>query len=528
MTGTARAVGALTRSGVVRPVRPDRVVGMASGLVRYGIGVAAGYTAGAARHPGRTAIVDDTGALSYGEVAWRTGRLARALLARGAGPGAPVALLCRNSRHPVEVAVAAEKIGADVVLLNNGTAPAQIAEVLADLGVHTVVADADLHDRLADVGEEVGTVVARGHLGGHPTCEDLIASAPDARLPVRPDHSRTIVLTSGTTGAPKGARRPHPSTLAPAASILSEIPLRAGVAVHIAAPLFHTWGNAGLLLAVLHGSTVVLRSRFDPASLLDTVAAHRCDTVFAVPVMVQRVVESGAPGWRAGSAPRIVAVSGSALPAGLAAEFMDRFGEVLYNLYGSTEVSWVSIAGPADLRASPGTAGRAPVGTTLRILDDDGHPVPPGVEGRVFVGNDMPFDGYTRGDAAVEMRDGLLGTGDIGTLDGNGLLHLTGRADDMIVSGGENVHPGPVEDLIAARDEVREVAVVGVPDDEYGQRLVAYVVPVDGASVDADALRNAVRGSLSRFAVPRDVVVLDALPRNQTGKVVRRDLPPPS
>jgi len=223
----------------------------------------------------------------------------------------------------------------------------------------------------------------------------------------------------------------------------------------------------------------------------------------------------------------MAAVRGRAWPAGLAAEFMDRFGDVLYNLYGSTEVSWVSIAGPADLRAAPGTAGRAPVGTTLRILDDDGHPVPPGVAGRVFVGNDMPFGGYTRG-GAVEMHGGLLGTGDIGILDENGLLHLTGRADDMIVSGGENVHPGPVEDLIAARDEVRDVAVVGVPDDEFGQRPAAYVVAARGASIDADALRDAVRSSLSRFAVPRDVVVLDALPRNQMGKVARRDLPPPT
>ncbi len=525
--GTARALAALTRSGVVRPVRPDRLAGMACGLLRYGIGLAAGYTAGAARHPRRAAIVDDAGAVSYAELHWRTVRLARALAARGTGPDEPVALLCRNSRHPVEVAVAAEKIGADVVLLNNGMAPAQLADVLADLGVHTVVADADLHDRLAALPEDVGVVVARGPGDGHPTCEDLIAADVAGTLPLRPGRSRTVVLTSGTSGPPKGARRPHPSTLAPAAAILSEIPLRAGVGVHIAAPLFHTWGNAALLLAVLHGSTVVLRARFDPADLLDTVAAHRCDAVFAVPVMAQRVLEAGAPGWRAGHAPRIVAVSGSALPAGLATAFMDRFGEVLYNLYGSTEVSWVSIAGPADLRAAPGTAGRAPVGTTLRILDDDGRPVPPGVEGRVFVGNDLPFEGYTGGASDVERREGLLGTGDVGKLDEHGLLHLTGRADDMIVSGGENVHPGPVEDVIAAREEVREVAVVGVPDDEYGQRLAAYVVAEPGADVDADALREAVRSRLSRFAVPRDVVVVDALPRNQTGKIVRRDLPPP-
>ncbi|MFC7656610.1 AMP-binding protein [Pseudonocardia benzenivorans] len=221
--GTARALAALTRSGVVRPVRPDRLAGMACGLLRYGIGLAAGYTAGAARHPRRAAIVDDAGAVSYAELHWRTDRLARALAARGTGPDEPVALLCRNSRHPVEVAVAAEKIGADVVLLNNGMAPAQLADVLADLGVHTVVADADLHDRLAALPEDVGVVVARGPGDGHPTCEDLIAADVAGTLPLRPGRSRTVVLTSGTSGPPKGARRPHPSTLAPAAAILSEI-----------------------------------------------------------------------------------------------------------------------------------------------------------------------------------------------------------------------------------------------------------------------------------------------------------------
>jgi acyl-coenzyme A synthetase/AMP-(fatty) acid ligase len=249
--------------------------------------------------------------------------------------------------------------------------------------------------------------------------------------------------------------------------------------------------------------------------------------VFAVQVMLQRLLDLPADerdgAWER-HGPRVVAVSGSALPTAVAGAFMERFGDVLYNLYGSTEVSWVSIAGPADLRAAPGTAGRAPAGTRLVVLDAEDRPVPAGTEGRIFVGNDMPFEGYSREGAEVETIGGLLATGDVGMLDEDGRLHLTGRADDMIVSGGENVHPGPVEDLLDARAEVREAAVTGVDDEEYGQRLAAFVVLVEGADVTADDVRGWVRESLNRFAVPRDVTFVDSLPRNATGKIVHREL----
>jgi acyl-CoA synthetase (AMP-forming)/AMP-acid ligase II len=507
---SARALVELTRSGVVRPVRPDRLAGMAVAALRYRLTVAAGFAAGAARHPERLAVVDDRGALTYAELHARTDRLARALAGSGVRAGCRVGVLCRNHRGAVEMQVAAGKLGADVVLFNTGMSSAQVREVAAELDLRLLVAD----EEFAVLADGVACPVVRdaGELDGGP-----------AALPLRPPAGHTIVLTSGTTGPPKGARRPAPHSLAPVAAVLSEIPLRAGEPVHIAAPLLHTWGHAALQLAMLHGATVVLTERFDPDRFLDLVAEHRCDAVFAVPVMLQRVLELPDPGWR-GRPPRIVAVSGSAVPAALATEFLDRFGEVLYNLYGSTEVSWASIATPADLREVPGTAGRAPVGTRLVVLGEDDRPVPTGVEGRVFVGNDMPFEGYTREGADVERSGDLLGTGDVGHLDEDGRLHLTGRADDMIVSGGENVHPGPVEALIAARAEVREAAVTGVPDDEYGQRLAAFVVLERGADVDADTVRGWVRARLSRFAVPRDVAFVEALPRNATGKVVHRDL----
>ena len=528
-SGTARAAVALTRSGVVRPLGPGRLYGVGRAFVRYGHSIAAAFAVGAARHPYRLAVVDDDGVTTYAELDERTDRLALALLDSGAGPDAAVGILCRNSRAPIEVMVAAGKAGADVVLVNTGLSAEQMRGVQSQQQLHTIVTDPAFLDIVPDGPRAVLTSTPdRPRTAGDRVLDDLevmIGRGGPGELPFRPGPAKHIVLTSGTTGTPKGARRPHPSSLAPAASILSAIPLRAAEPVHIAAPLFHTWGNAGLLLASLHGATIVLRRKFTPEGLLGAVAERRCTTVFAVPVMLQRVLESGAEGWGSDHAPRIVAVSGSALPAGQALEFMDRFGDCLYNLYGSTEVSWVSIADPQDLRDAPGTAGRAPAGTTLLILDDDDRAAGPGVEGRVFVGNDLPFEGYTGGEEGLEERDGLLGTGDVGHLDADGRLFLTGRADDMIVSGGENVHPGPVEDLIGGLDGVRECCVLGVDDDDYGQRLAAWVVLEPGADLSADAVRDRVKADLAKFAVPRDVHFVDELPRNQTGKVLRTELP---
>ena len=220
---------------------------------------------------------------------------------------------------------------------------------------------------------------------------------------------------------------------------------------------------------------------------------------------------------------RIIAASGSNLPGVLATTLMDEFGEVLYNLYGSTEVAWATIADPSDLRAAPGTAGPVVPGAAVRLLDDQGNDVPEGERGRIFVRNGMLFEGYTGG-GGKEIIDGFMSSGDVGHFDAAGRLFVDGRADDMIVSGGENVFPREVEDLIAQDPSVADVVVVGVPDDEFGQRLKAFVVPSDGATVDADALRQLVRTNLARYKVPRDIEVREDLPRNATGKVLRRVL----
>jgi acyl-coenzyme A synthetase/AMP-(fatty) acid ligase len=220
---------------------------------------------------------------------------------------------------------------------------------------------------------------------------------------------------------------------------------------------------------------------------------------------------------------RVIAVSGSALPGPLATQVMDRFGDVLYNLYGSTEVAWATIATPEDLRAAPGCAGRPPLGTVVKLFDEDDREVAAGQTGRIFVASGFPFEGYTGGETKATIGE-LMSSGDVGHFDAAGRLFVDGRDDDMIISGGENLFPSEVEDLLAAHPAVREVAVIGVEDEEWGQRLKAVVALHEGASATADELKGHVKQNLAAFKVPREIAFVDALPRNATGKVVKREL----
>jgi fatty-acyl-CoA synthase len=339
------------------------------------------------------------------------------------------------------------------------------------------------------------------------------------------EKGRVTILTSGTTGTPKGAARSQPETLDPAASLLSKIPLHARERTMIAAPMFHSWGYAHFTLGMALSSTLVLRRKFDPEGTLSATAQHRCTALIVVPVMLQRILDLGDDVISRYdlSDLRVIAVSGSALPGELATRVMDTFGDVLYNLYGSTEVAWATIATPEDMRTVPGTAGRAPRGTVLKIVDDEGREVPTGQTGRIFVGNEMLFEGYTGG-GHKEVVGGLMSTGDVGHVDGEGRLFVEGRDDEMIVSGGENVFPAEVEDLLARHDAVREVAVIGVDDEDFGQRLKAFVVTRDGAKLTEDEAKKYVRANLASYKVPREVEFMDELPRNATGKVLKREL----
>jgi fatty-acyl-CoA synthase len=496
-------------------------------FIRLGSTPAAGYTINATLRPDEIAIVDELGTLTFGEVNERTNALANAWLDAGLGEGDGVAIMARNHRGFIEATVAASKIGAHALYLNTAFAGPQLTEVVQREKPSAIVYDQEFTELLEDAGKRRKRFIAwvDDDSPPDPTLEELIESG-DTEPPVPPSEpGRVVILTSGTTGTPKGASRKTPDGLSPAIALLSRIPLKAGERTMIAAPLFHSWGFAHFTLGMALHSTYVLQRKFDPEGTLSAIAQHECTSCPMVPVMLQRVLElpEEVRSKYDTSSLRTVPVSGSALPGDLAIKFMDEFGDVIFNLYGSTEVAWATIATPADLRAAPGTAGKPPLGTDLRIYDENGRELPPGDTGRIFVKNDMLFEGYTGG-GSKDMIDGLMSTGDVGYLDDQGRLFVEGRDDDMIVSGGENVFPQEVEDLIARQDGVDEVAVIGVADEKFGQRLKAYVVKKKGASVTEDSIQKVVKANLARYKVPREVEFIDELPRNATGKVLKREL----
>jgi acyl-CoA synthetase (AMP-forming)/AMP-acid ligase II len=517
----------LLDAGVIRPIRPDKLVKVLTTLARFGRSPAAGAIALAASDPDRPMIVDEIGMVSFAEVHRRTNALAHALSDAGIREGDGVAIMCRNHRGFIEATVAVSKLGADALYLNTAFAGPQLTEVVKRERPAAIVYDEEFAELLGDAGRRRKRFVAwhDSETCADPTLDELIADGDrdDVVPPAR--EGRAVILTSGTTGSPKGASRSNPESLDPAVSLLSKIPLRSKQVTHIAAPLFHAWGFAHFTIGLILGSTYVLRRRFEPEACLATVADDRCDSLIVVPVMMQRIIELPEE-VRARydvSSLEVVAASGSALPGDLASEWMDAFGDTLYNLYGSTEVAWASIATPEDMRAAPGTAGRPPRGTIVRLYDERGVEVPPGQTGRIFVGNEMLFEGYTGG-GSKDVIDGLMATGDVGRFDPGGRLFVEGRDDEMIVSGGENVFPQEVEDLLARHPHVAEAAAVGVEDKQFGQRLRAFVVLERGRKATEDELKDYVKLHLARYKVPREFVFLDELPRNATGKVLKREL----
>ncbi|MEV7043176.1 AMP-binding protein [Amycolatopsis sp. NPDC051061] len=519
-----RTTSILLRAGVLSAGRPDKIARQLSSLAQWGATIAGGYQAAAARVPDEPALHDERSLRTFRQVQERSDRLANGLSELGVGERDRIALMCRNHAAMVESFVAASKLGADLILLNTGLSAASVKDVLAEHEPAAVLADDEFAQTIANVPGEFARISTWPDAEtGYPTVDELIHAAPaDPPKPVaRP--GRVVVLTSGTSGTPKGARRPTPKGMGTAAAILDRIPLRAGDRILVAAPLFHSWGLAAMQLGMALRASLALIRRFDAEETLRAIAEQKCDALFAVPIMLQRIMDLPER-VRARydlSSLRIVASSGSALSGTFVTQFMDTFGDVLYNFYGSTEVSWASIADPGDLRAAPGTAGRCPLGTRVAILDEERKPVPPGGEGQIFVGNDMLFDGYTNGTDPARAAD-LMATGDVGYLDAAGRLFVTGRADEMIVSGGENVFPRPVEEALVALPGVHDAAVVGVADAEWGQRLAAYVVPRRGASLHAEDIRAYIHQRLARFAVPRDVYFVPDLPRNATGKILKR------
>ncbi len=495
-------------------------------LAAYGM-LGGGVAVAAIRHPDRVAVIDDHGQSTYRELDDRVNALANAWRSAGLKPHEGVAIMTRNHQGFLEALFAAAKCGARVVLMNTGFSAPQVREVVGREGVDLFVYDEEFESLMGDLALRYGGFRAwrDSRHNEADTLEALIASAPRSAPPKPARAPRLVILTSGTTGMPKGAGRDVPMSLAPVGGPLSKVPFRSGDVTQISAPLFHALGFTQGLLQIGLGATLVLARRFSPEAVLDSLAENHVTTWVIVPIMLQRVLalETGEWGERDLSALRIIYLSGSQLGTHLAREALKRFGPVLYNLYGSTEIAYATIATPADLQAEPACVGRVVRGAVVRILDADGRELPVGQTGRIFVGHMIEFEGYTGGGDKERIR-GLVSSGDVGHFDAEGRLFIDGRDDEMIISGGENIFPREIEELLHGHPAVLEAAAVGVSDEQFGQRLSVYVVRRYGSALSDEEVKAYVRDNLARYKVPRTVTFLDELPRNPTGKVVKLEL----
>jgi len=529
LSQTLGLIDTMRRSGLIAPMRPDRYLKIAAAMRREGMGITSGFASAAQRCPDRPGLADERGTLTWRQLDERIDALAAALQALPGGQPKVIGIICRNHRGFVEALVAGNRIGADIVLLNTSFAGPALADVVNREGVDTVIYDEEFTatvDRALADSPGATRIVAWTDEPHALTVERLIADHPGQRPERSGRKSRMILLTSGTTGAPKGANQSGGGAgVGTLKAILDRTPWRAEEPIVIVAPMFHAWGFSQLVFAASMACTVVTRRKFDPEATLDLIDRHRATGLAVVPVMFDRIMDLPADvrNRYSGRSLRFAAASGSRMRPDVVTAFMDQFGDVIYNNYNATEAGMIATATPQDLRAAPDTAGRPADGTEIRILDPEFNEVPTGEVGSIYVRNDTQFDGYTSG-TTKDFHAGFMSSGDVGYLDEAGRLFVVGRDDEMIVSGGENVYPIEVEKTLAAHPEVAEAAVIGVDDEQYGQRLAAFVVLGPDKAASPETLKQHVRDSLANYKVPREIVVLDELPRGSTGKVLRGEL----
>ncbi|MFB8004212.1 AMP-binding protein [Nocardia sp. NPDC056000] len=520
--------------------------------LRHGVGLATLLALSAARHPDRPAVIDDEGAITAEQLQRRVIRLAAALRDDyDVGPGSKVAVLCRNHRGFVEGLLAGARLSADLVPMNYDFPGPQLRGVIERDGIDVLIYDAEFHQRVEHAGFTGVRVIAKH--GGLPPVSTVSGAPVPAidelvartrRAVVRPARgSQLVILTSGSTGTPKGALRRmgirelrekasylHPRLLmlaaeAPRFARLRAIPIP-GRPMVLAPPMHHVMGMLGLVSGLATTSPLIMTTRFSPEWVLASIEKHRATAAFLVPTMIKRIMDLPVEVRTGYDTASLVSVPSGAmpLPPHLGTEFMDAYGDILFNAYASTEIGPCTVALPEDLRAAPGTVGRPIRGLVrLRLLDDNGTPVPPDITGRIFNRNPFQFSGYSGG-GGKEVIDGFMSTGDVGHFDSAGRLFIDGRDDEMIVSGGENVYPQEVEETLLTHPAIAEVAVWGVPDADFGQRLAAFIVRKPTADLTPEEVRAHVNQNLARYKVPRDVHFVQDLPRTTTGKLKHKAL----
>ncbi|CRK52188.1 Fatty-acid-CoA ligase FadD [Rhodococcus sp. RD6.2] len=533
--GTA-ALSAIATSGMFTPLGPRKLVSLARSLVRFGPTPAMLIAASAIRYPERVAVIDETGQMTYRQLQQRAGSIAAALFALAPAKPRSVGIVCRNHRGFVEAMSAGAQLGAELVFINTELPSQQLQAILHRHTPDVLIYDEEYADAVGDAQFAGLRVLAEREPGADASPMLTLDDLAGQRHPAPPRVRRAVkitLLTSGTTGLAKGVPRAvKPRALALlTVTAMAIVRLRSTDRVLVAPPFFHGFGLLALLGPLALGGTIVCRSRFDSQATLDDITRHRITVVMAVPVMLQRLLSLPDLEQTAStrSALRVIVTGAAPITAATVSGIIDAFGPILVSGYGSTEAGLVTVATPADLVAAPNTAGRTALGVSVRILRTDRSEAKAGETGMIFVRSGLEYTGYTPDATATasakEVVDGHVNTGDMGHFDTQQRLFIDGRSDDMIVSGGENVFPGEVEDRLVAHPGIADAVVIGIPDAEFGQVLHAFIVFAPGAVVLPDEeLKAHLRAGFERYKVPKRFVVLDEILRNASGKVLRTEL----
>jgi fatty-acyl-CoA synthase len=492
----------------------------------------------ASADPLRPAVVDGQVRLNYGELEARVNRLTHGLASLGVGLEDKVGVFLFNSHEHIELSSALAIIGARSVQIGHRLKEQEVAYILEHSGARVLV----FHAELAPVVEEALTLVKNapiarercivaGNAPGFRNYEELVTGG-EAAAPVRVSgggYGGIMIYTSGTTGRAKGATRSFEKMgLEPVLDYLSQLPLRRDERHLVVCPMYHSMAAAFSTIVMMVGGCSVLTRHFDAEEVLRAIERERITSILVVPTMLSRLLALGPEVLRRHdtSSLRWIMSGAAPLPTEVARRTEDTFGPILYNFYGATETGIVTIALPGEHTARPGTIGRLVCGNEVRLIDAAGRDVPDGEVGELYARNEMMMDGYHKNDKATRdaSRDGFISVGDLAYRDADGYYYLADRKSDMVISGGVNIYPAEIEQRLHAHPSVHEVAVVGVPDPEWGESLVAFVVLREGKSAGADELGQWVKEALADYKRPRRFLFVDALPRTPTGKVLKREL----
>ena len=508
-------INTLREAGILRPWGPRTTLELGRQILREGLKSHLIYTLHGTRDANKPALIYEGRETTWAQYLSRIRRAANHLLAWGIRPGDSVAIMLPNRPEFLEVDAAARRIGATTAYVNPRAPAAEARALVARTKAKVLVTHRE------DIQVNARTLFVPKYYEG------ALAAAPEHEpRPERGPEGKIVIFTSGTTGRPKGAVRALDEGASPMQLVgfLRTLPFRGNDVHMVVCPLYHSSGSGFAAIASLLGGTLVVVERFSPETFCRHVQDHKVTTTTVVPTMLHQITQW--PGTRDFdlSSLRVVVCTGSPLREEVRADARELIGDVVYDLYGSTEMGWVSVATPSDQRSHPGTVGKPAPGVEVAIVDAGDRRVPRGQPGEVWIRSKLGMKGYLDDPQldAERMREGWISVRDVGYLDDDGYLHIVDRADDMIISGGVNVYPAETEVALNSHPSVSECAVVGVPDPQWGQRIVAAVVP--SGEVSEETLIEWCKQHASYAAVPKEVRFFETLPRNDIGKTDKRKI----